>query len=54
MARLSVNLNKVARLRNSRRTGMPDLLAFPARVRAAGGMGSLFTRASMGRHIPLR
>ena len=28
MARLSVNLNKIALLRNSRRTGVPDLLQF--------------------------
>ena len=28
MARLSVNLNKVALLRNSRRTGVPDVLRF--------------------------
>ncbi len=28
MARLSVNLNKIALLRNSRRTGVPDLGQF--------------------------
>jgi hypothetical protein len=28
MARLSVNLNKVALLRNSRRTGVPDIARF--------------------------
>ena len=28
MARLSVNLNKIALLRNSRHTGVPDLMEF--------------------------
>ena len=28
MARLSVNLNKIALLRNSRHTGVPDVLKF--------------------------
>ena len=28
MPRLSVNLNKIALLRNSRRTGVPDVLRF--------------------------
>ncbi|HEY5299322.1 MAG TPA: pyridoxine 5'-phosphate synthase, partial [Acetobacteraceae bacterium] len=39
MARLSVNLNKVALLRNSRHTGVPDLLAFARAVIAAGAAG---------------
>ena len=30
MARLSVNLNKIALLRNSRRTGVPDVAAVRA------------------------
>jgi pyridoxine 5-phosphate synthase len=51
MARLSVNLNKVALLRNSRRTGVPDLLAFPARVKEAGGMGITVHPRPDGRHI---
>lgn len=51
MARSSVNLNKVALLRNSRRTGVPDLLTFPARVRAAGGMGITVHPRPDGRHI---
>lgn len=51
MARLSVNLNKVALLRNSRRTGVPDLAAFPARVRAAGGMGITIHPRPDQRHI---
>jgi pyridoxine 5-phosphate synthase len=51
VARLSVNLNKVALLRNSRRTGVPDLLTFPARVRAAGGMGITVHPRPDGRHI---
>src|SRR5579864_960454 len=39
MARLSVNLNKVALLRNSRRTGVPDLLKFAGIAHAAGADG---------------
>jgi pyridoxine 5'-phosphate synthase PdxJ len=42
--RLSVNLNKVALLRNSRRTGVPDLLRFAAIAREAGAGGITFTR----------
>ena len=34
--RLSVNLNKVALLRNSRRTGVPNLLRFAALSHEAG------------------
>jgi pyridoxine 5-phosphate synthase len=40
MARLSVNLNKIALLRNSRRTGVPDLRKF-ARVALESGAGGL-------------
>jgi len=51
MARLSVNLNKVALLRNSRRTGVPDLLAFPERVKASGGLGITIHPRPDERHI---
>jgi pyridoxine 5-phosphate synthase len=51
MARLSVNLNKVALLRNSRRTGVPDLLSFPARVKAGGGLGITVHPRPDERHI---
>ena len=40
MARLSVNLNKVALLRNSRYTGVPDLQEF-ARIAIAAGAGGI-------------
>ncbi len=40
MARLSVNLNKVALLRNSRRTGVPDVLHF-ARIALDNGARGL-------------
>jgi len=40
VARLSVNLNKVALLRNSRHTGVPDLLEF-ARIAIAAGAGGI-------------
>jgi pyridoxine 5-phosphate synthase len=39
MARLSVNLNKIALLRNSRRTGVPDLRAFARIAIQAGARG---------------
>ena len=39
MARLSVNLNKIALLRNSRRTGVPDLCAFARIAIEAGARG---------------
>jgi pyridoxine 5-phosphate synthase len=39
MARLSVNLNKVALLRNSRHTGVPDLQEFAWIAIAAGAGG---------------
>jgi pyridoxine 5-phosphate synthase len=40
VARLSVNLNKVALLRNSRHTGVPDLQEF-ARIAIAAGAGGI-------------
>ncbi|WP_342359040.1 pyridoxine 5'-phosphate synthase [Terrarubrum flagellatum] len=51
MARLSVNLNKIALLRNSRRTGVPDLMAFPKLVRDAGGEGITIHPRPDERHI---
>jgi pyridoxine 5-phosphate synthase len=51
MARLSVNLNKIALLRNSRRTGVPDLLAFPERVKSGGGLGITVHPRPDQRHI---
>lgn len=51
MARLSVNLNKIALLRNSRRTGAPDLLAFPRIVRDAGAGGVTVHPRPDERHI---
>jgi len=38
-ARLSVNLNKVALLRNSRRSGVPDLVSFARIAHEAGAHG---------------
>ena len=49
MARLSVNLNKIALLRNSRRTGVPDLLRF-ARLALDAAMKSKFTPADPPRN----
>ncbi len=51
MARLSVNLNKVALLRNSRHTGVPDLLAFARAVIAAGAAGITVHPRPDERHI---
>lgn len=51
MARLSVNLNKIALLRNSRHTGAPDLLAFPKIVREAGAGGVTVHPRPDERHI---
>lgn len=39
MPRLSVNLNKIALLRNSRRTGVPEVLHFARLARRAGADG---------------
>ncbi len=51
MARLSVNLNKVALLRNSRRTGVPDLLHFARIVLDAGAQGITVHPRPDERHI---
>ena len=49
--RLSVNLNKVALLRNSRRTGVPDVLRFAALARDAGADGITVHPRPDERHI---
>jgi pyridoxine 5-phosphate synthase len=51
MTRLSVNLNKVALLRNSRHTGVPGLLAFAAIAVDAGAGGITVHPRPDGRHI---
>jgi pyridoxine 5-phosphate synthase len=51
MARLSVNLNKVALLRNSRRTGVPDLLHFARIALDAGAAGLTVHPRPDERHI---
>jgi len=51
MARLSVNLNKVALLRNSRRTGVPDVLRFAELAREAGADGITVHPRPDERHI---
>ena len=51
MARLSVNLNKVALLRNSRRTGVPDLEHFAHIVLDAGADGLTVHPRPDERHI---
>jgi pyridoxine 5-phosphate synthase len=51
MARLSVNLNKVALLRNSRRTGVPDLLQFARIALDAGAAGLTVHPRPDERHI---
>jgi pyridoxine 5-phosphate synthase len=51
MARLSVNLNKVALLRNSRHTGVPDLLTFAAIAIEAGAAGITVHPRPDERHI---
>ena len=51
MARLSVNLNKVALLRNSRRTGVPDLLHFARIAIDAGALGITVHPRPDERHI---
>jgi len=50
MARLSVNLNKVALLRNSRHTGVPDVLDF-ARIVLKAGVGITVHPRPDERHI---
>jgi pyridoxine 5-phosphate synthase len=51
MARLSVNLNKIALLRNSRRTGVPDLAAFARLALDAGARGITIHPRPDERHI---
>jgi pyridoxine 5-phosphate synthase len=51
MARLSVNLNKIALLRNSRRTGVPDLLRFARLAINAGAQGITVHPRPDERHI---
>jgi pyridoxine 5-phosphate synthase len=51
MARLSVNLNKVALLRNSRHTGVPDPLHFARLALEAGAMGITVHPRPDERHI---
>lgn len=51
MTRLSVNLNKVALLRNSRRHGVPDLLRFAALTHQAGADGITVHPRPDERHI---
>jgi pyridoxine 5-phosphate synthase len=51
MARLSVNLNKVALLRNSRRTGVPDLLHFAHLALEGGAQGLTVHPRPDERHI---
>ena len=51
MARLSVNLNKIALLRNSRRTGVPDLRRFAGLALTAGARGLTVHPRPDERHI---
>jgi pyridoxine 5-phosphate synthase len=51
MARLSVNLNKIALLRNSRRTGVPDVLRFGQIAHDAGADGLTMHPRPDERHI---
>ena len=51
MARLSVNLNKIALLRNSRRTGVPDLRTFARLAIEAGALGITVHPRPDERHI---
>jgi pyridoxine 5-phosphate synthase len=51
MARLSVNLNKIALLRNARHTGVPDLLHFARIAHAAGAHGLTVHPRPDERHI---
>ena len=51
MARLSVNLNKIALLRNSRRTGVPDVLEFARLAYEAGAQGITAHPRPDERHI---
>jgi len=51
MARLSVNLNKIALLRNSRHTGVPDMLKFAQIAHDAGADGLTVHPRPDERHI---
>jgi pyridoxine 5-phosphate synthase len=51
MARLSVKLNKIALLRNSRRTGVPDVLEFARLAYEAGAQGITVHPRPDERHI---
>src|SRR5436309_7939042 len=51
MARLSVNLNKIALLRNSRHTGVPDVLKFARIAHDAGADGLTVHPRPDERHI---
>ena len=51
MARLSVNLNKIALLRNSRRTGVPDLAQFAQLALTSGAAGITVHPRPDERHI---
>ena len=51
MPRLSVNLNKIALLRNSRRTGVPDVLRFGRLAHDAGADGLTMHPRPDERHI---
>lgn len=51
MAKLSVNLNKIALLRNARHTGVPDLLAFARMALEAGADGLTVHPRPDERHI---
>ena len=51
MALLSVNLNKMALLRNARRTGVPDVVAFARLVHDAGAHGITVHPRPDERHI---
>jgi pyridoxine 5-phosphate synthase len=51
MIRLSVNLNKIALLRNSRHTGVPNLLSFAQIAYAAGANGITAHPRPDERHI---
>ncbi len=51
MARLSVNLNKIALLRNSRRTGVPDVCRFGQMALQAGAEGLTVHPRPDERHI---
>ena len=54
VTRLSVNLNKIALLRNSRHTGIPDVAAFARLAIAAGAHGITIHPRPDERHIRAR